>query len=150
MRSDHCLNGLQRSSATGRARRISSLVIWLIANQPEDWAEKGFRLTAISGIIFVFSVAAQLDSACGSTLYLAYLRPESPAVTQARAQRHCDYPTIRHQRFVSFQCSNLTSAVTGVHIHGPADPGETRPDSFRSRYRHSATRRYIRMGLHAN
>ena len=31
---------------------------------------------------------------------------------------------------VSFQYSNLTSAVTGVHIHGPADPGETAPILF--------------------
>ena len=26
---------------------------------------------------------------------------------------------------LSFRCSNLTSPLTAVHVHGPADPGET-------------------------
>jgi uncharacterized protein (DUF1800 family) len=80
--------------------------------------------------MFLFSVAARLDSACGSTLYLAYLRAGTPAVTPASGTATLRLSDNQTPAILSFQYFNLTSPITGVHIHGPADPGETAPILF--------------------
>ena len=91
---------------------------------------KGCTLTAIGGIIFAFFVSGQLDNACGSTVYLAYLRQESPAVTSGSGTATLRLSDDKTSAIVSFQYSDLTSAITGVHIHGPADLGQTAPILF--------------------
>ena len=83
-----------------------------------------------AGFILLVSIAAQIDSASASTLYLAYLRPESPAATQGSGSATLRLSDDQRSAIISFEYSNLTSAVTGVHIHGPADPGEKAPILF--------------------
>ncbi len=75
--------------------------------------------------MFLFSAAAQLESACGSTLYLAFLRAESTATTPASGTAILQLSDDQTSATLSFRCSNLTSPLTAVHVHGPADPGET-------------------------
>lgn len=83
-----------------------------------------------AGSILLVSIAAQTRSAFASTLYLAYLRPESPAVTPGSGSATLRLSDDQRSAIVSFEYSNLTSAITGVHIHGPADPGEKAPILF--------------------
>lgn len=63
-------------------------------------------------------------------LYIAYLRPESPAVTLGSGTATLRLSDDQTSAIISFRYSNLTSAVTAAHIHGPADPGETAPILF--------------------
>src|SRR5262249_39681275 len=87
-------------------------------------------LMITAGFILLVSIVAQIDSASASTLYLAYLGPESPAVTPGSGSATLRLSDDQRSAIVSFEYSNLTSAVTGVHIHGPADPGEKAPILF--------------------
>jgi len=89
------------------------------------------RPLLISGaFVFLLHITGQLDSASASTLYLAYLRPESLAVTPGSGSATLRLSDDQRSAIISFEYSNLTSAVTGVHIHGPADPGEKAPILF--------------------
>jgi uncharacterized protein (DUF1800 family) len=80
--------------------------------------------------MFLLFLSAQRDSAYGSTLYLAYLRPENSAVSPASGTATLRLSDDQMSAILSFQYSNLTSPITAVHIHGPADPGETAPILF--------------------
>src|SRR5438105_13847599 len=90
-----------------------------------------FRSAAVSAsIIFLLFVAAQRDSAYGSTLYLTYLRPERSVVSPASGAAMLKLSDDETSVIISFQYSNLTSPITAIHIHGPADPGDTGPILF--------------------
>jgi len=75
-------------------------------------------------------IVAQITSAYGSALYIAYLRPEGPTVTPASGLATLRLSDDQKSAVLSFDFAHLTSEVTSVHVHGPADLGETAPILF--------------------
>jgi uncharacterized protein (DUF1800 family) len=55
----------------------------------------------------------------GSTLYLAQLRPQSGATTQASGTATLRLSADEQSAVLIFSFSNLTGPVTGMHVHGP-------------------------------
>jgi uncharacterized protein (DUF1800 family) len=61
----------------------------------------------------------------GPTLYLAHLRTQDGVTSAGSGTAALQLSADETSAVVSFSYSNLTSAITGMHIHGPADPGQT-------------------------
>jgi uncharacterized protein (DUF1800 family) len=74
------------------------------------------------GLIEAFDLD-QPPQADGSTLFLADLRPQGSATTQGYGSATLRLSADGSSAIFSFQYSNLTGPITGMHIHGPADPG---------------------------
>ena len=74
------------------------------------------------GLIEAFDLD-QPPQADGSSLFLADLRPQGSASTQGYGSATLRLSADGSSVIFSFQYSNLTGPITGMHIHGPADPG---------------------------
>ena len=59
------------------------------------------------------------------TLYLAQLRAQDGVTSSGSGTAALQLSADETSAVLSFSYSNLTSAVTGVHVHGPADPGQS-------------------------
>jgi hypothetical protein len=82
----------------------------------------GARNTTGIGLIEAFDLD-QPPQDDGSTLFLADLRPQGTATTQGYGSATLRLSADGNSAILSFQYSNLTGPITGMHIHGPADPG---------------------------
>jgi uncharacterized protein (DUF1800 family) len=67
----------------------------------------------------------QPPQADGSTLYVTSLRPQGTANSQGSGTATLRLSADETYAIFSFDYSNLTGPITGMHIHGPADPGQT-------------------------
>ncbi len=67
----------------------------------------------------------QPPQADGSTLYIAQLRPQTGSASTGSGTATLRLAADGKSAIISFDFTNLSSPVTGVHIHGPADPGGT-------------------------
>ena len=67
----------------------------------------------------------QPPQADGSTLYLAQLRAQAGSGSQGSGTSSLRLSADQKSAIFSFNYSNLTGPITGMHIHGPADPGQT-------------------------
>jgi uncharacterized protein (DUF1800 family) len=61
----------------------------------------------------------QPPSADGSTLYLAQLRPQGSAASQGSGTATLRLAADGKSAVISFDFSNLSGPITGMHIHGP-------------------------------
>jgi hypothetical protein len=59
------------------------------------------------------------------TLYLAIMTPQSGAVSTGSGFATLQVSADETYAILNFQYSNLSTPVTGEHIHGPADPGQS-------------------------
>ena len=78
-------------------------------------------IAAIS-IILVSLAIAQTEE---PTLYLALLRAQDGITSSGSGTAALQLSADETSAVISFSYSNLTSAVTGTHVHGPADPGQS-------------------------
>ncbi len=67
----------------------------------------------------------QPPQADGSTLFIAQLRPQSGTSSTGSGTATLRLAADGKSAIISFNFTNLSSPVTGMHIHGPADPGGT-------------------------
>ncbi|MDP9004753.1 MAG: DUF1800 family protein [Verrucomicrobiota bacterium] len=67
----------------------------------------------------------QPPQADGSTLYVTSLRPQGAATSQGSGTATLRLSADETYAIFSFDYSNLTGPITGMHIHGPADPGQS-------------------------
>jgi uncharacterized protein (DUF1800 family) len=61
----------------------------------------------------------------GSTLFIAQLRPQSGTISGGSGTATMRLSADEKSVILSFSYTNLSSPVTGMHIHGPANPGQT-------------------------
>ncbi|MDQ6655950.1 MAG: DUF1800 family protein [Verrucomicrobiota bacterium] len=76
------------------------------------------------GLVEIYDLD-QAPQADGSTLYLAQLRPQGSATSQGSGTATLRVAADGLSAVFSFSFSNLTGPVTGMHIHGPANPGQS-------------------------
>lgn len=67
----------------------------------------------------------QPPQADGSTLFITSLRPQGAANSQGSGTATLRLSADETYAIFSFQYSNLTGPITSMHIHGPADPGQS-------------------------
>ena len=67
----------------------------------------------------------QPPQADGSTLYIAQLRAQSGVTSNGSGTSTLRLAADGKSAIISFSFSNLSSPVTSIHIHGPADPGQS-------------------------
>ena len=67
----------------------------------------------------------QPPRADGTTLYITQLRPQSNTTSQGSGTATLRLSADETYAIISFDYSNLSSPISGIHIHGPADPGQT-------------------------
>src|SRR5262245_41096620 len=78
-------------------------------------------VTAFIGLSLVRPIFAQTD---GSTLYLAQLRVRDGVSSSGSGSARLRLSADETSAVIAFSYANLTSPITGLHIHGPADPGQ--------------------------
>ena len=61
----------------------------------------------------------------GSTLYIAQLRAQAGVMSNGSGTATLRLSADERSAVFAFNFSNLSSPITGMHIHGPADPGQT-------------------------
>src|SRR3982751_6138073 len=76
---------------------------------------------AAVGLVLASLAIAQTQD---PTLYLANLRAQNGITSSGTGTAALQLSADETSAVVSFSYSNLTSGVTGAHIHGPADPGQ--------------------------
>ncbi len=67
----------------------------------------------------------QPPQADGSTLYITQLRPQGGSGSQGSGTATLRLSADETYATISFDYSNLSSPISGMHIHGPADPGQS-------------------------
>lgn len=67
----------------------------------------------------------QPPQADGSTLFVSQLRSQGTTASLGSGTATLRLSADRTYAIISFEYSNLSSPVTGMHIHGPADPGQS-------------------------
>ncbi len=67
----------------------------------------------------------QPPQADGSTLYIAQLRPQPGSGSQGFGTVTLRLSADETYATISFDYSNLSSPISGIHIHGPANPGQS-------------------------
>ena len=67
----------------------------------------------------------QPPQADGSTLYITPLRPQGTATSQGSGSASLRLSADGTYATLSFEFSNLSGPISGMHIHGPADPGQS-------------------------
>jgi endo-chitodextinase len=84
---------------------------------------QSIRTTVASVSIVLASLAiAQTQD---STLYIAQLRAQNGVNSSGSGTATLRLSGDETSAIVAFSYSNLTSPITGLHIHGPADPGQS-------------------------
>ncbi|MGI8482541.1 MAG: DUF1800 family protein [Chthoniobacterales bacterium] len=61
----------------------------------------------------------------GSTLFISQLRAQGSTASQGSGTATLRLSADEKSAVISYNFSGLSSPVTGVHVHGPADPGQT-------------------------
>ena len=92
------------------------------APQGRRWAKLIGAVVAFIGLSLVRPTFAQTD---GSTLYLAQLRVQDGVSSSGSGSARLRLSADETSAVVAFSYANLTSPITGLHIHGPADPGQS-------------------------
>ncbi len=67
----------------------------------------------------------QPPRADGTTLYITQLRPQAGTASQGSGTATLRLSADETYAIISFDYSNLSSPISGMHIHGPADPGQS-------------------------
>ena len=86
------------------------------------WAKLISAVVAFIGLSLLRPAFAQTD---GSTLYLAQLRVQDGVSSSGSGSAKLRLSADETSAVIAFSYANLTSPVTGLHIHGPADPGQS-------------------------
>src|SRR6476620_5094487 len=79
-------------------------------------------VVALIGLSLVRPAFAQTD---GSSLYIAQLRVQDGVNSAGSGTATLRLSADETSAVVGFSYANLTSPITGLHIHGPADPGQS-------------------------
>ncbi|MEP7078507.1 MAG: DUF1800 family protein, partial [Chthoniobacterales bacterium] len=79
---------------------------------------RGVGATSGIALIEVYDLD-QPPQADGSTLYVAQLRPQSGATTQGSGSATLRLADDGLSAVISFDYTNLTGPITGMHVHGP-------------------------------
>lgn len=61
----------------------------------------------------------------GSTLFISQLRAQATIASQGSGTATLRLSADEKSAVISFNYSGLSSPVSGIHVHGPADPGQT-------------------------
>ncbi|HEY2614243.1 MAG TPA: DUF1800 family protein [Chthoniobacterales bacterium] len=85
---------------------------------------RGVANTTGIGLIEMYDLD-QPPQADGSTLYVTALRTQGAANSEGSGTATLRLSADEKSAILSFEYSNLTGPITGMHIHGPADPGES-------------------------
>lgn len=85
---------------------------------------RGADNTTGLGLIELYDLD-QPPQADGSTLYITSLRPQNGANSQGSGTASLRLSADGTYAIFSFSYSNLTGPITSMHIHGPADPGQS-------------------------
>src|SRR4029077_15947108 len=80
------------------------------------------RTVAVVSVVLASLAVAQTGE---PTLYLAQLRAQDGVTSSGSGTAALQLSADETSAVVSYSYSNLTSAITGVHVHGPADPGQS-------------------------
>ncbi|MDQ6810042.1 MAG: DUF1800 family protein [Verrucomicrobiota bacterium] len=67
----------------------------------------------------------QPPQADGSTLYLTQMRPQGTGTSHGSGTSTLRLSADGTYAIITVEYSNLTGPITGMHIHGPADPGQS-------------------------
>ena len=67
----------------------------------------------------------QPPQADGSTLYITQMRPQGAATSHGSGTSTIRLSKDETYAIITVEYSNLTGPITGMHIHGPADPGQS-------------------------
>jgi uncharacterized protein (DUF1800 family) len=81
------------------------------------------RVTVAAASVVLVSLA--IAQTGDPTLYLAQLRAQSGITSSGSGTAALQLSADEASAVISFSYSNLTSGVTGTHVHGPADPGQS-------------------------
>src|SRR5438046_8603242 len=92
------------------------------ASRRQRWANLICAVVAFIGLSLVRPTFAQSD---GSSLYIASLRAQNGTNSAGSGTARLRLSADETSAVVAFSYANLTSPITGLHIHGPADPGQS-------------------------
>ena len=110
-----------RVSVKSPAEFLSPLAPWL---HRKDRLTKPVSAMAAAAVSFFLTSLAVAQTG-NPTLYLAQLRAQDGITSSGSGTAALQLSADETSAVISFSYSNLTSAVTAMHVHGPADPGQS-------------------------
>ena len=121
-------NLLEQGELTAKTRAQVRSTVWLLSALAQRLSRTDRFIKPVLAIVAAvsfFLTSLAIAQTGEPTLFLAQLRAQDGITSSGLGTAALQLSADETSAVISFSYSNLTSAVTATHVHGPANPGQS-------------------------